>query len=101
MKGSHTGSGSATTGRKYISDSNVLNELGIEVDTRIYSLENVGEDEVGLCILEPAFPALCDCGAEGGNDDDIVVVFLKETVVGRHWDGDEEEGGALVFVSGS
>jgi len=81
MEGSHTGSGSTTTGREYISDSDILNELGIKVDACIYSLENIGEDKVGLCILKPAFLALCDCRAEGGNDDNIVVAFVEEAVV--------------------
>jgi len=102
MEGSHTGSGSTTTGREYISDSNILNELGVKVDTRIYSLENIGEDKVGLCVLEPALLALCDCRAEGGNDDNIVVAFFEEAVVSglrSHWDDDERVGGVLVFVS--
>jgi len=82
MEGSHAGSRS-TTRRKYISDSDILNELGVKVDAGIYSLENIGEDKVGLCILEPAFLALCDCRAEGGNDDNIVIAFFKEAVVSR------------------
>jgi len=51
MEGSHAGSRSTTTRRKYISDSDILNELGVKVDAGIYSLENIGEDKVGLCIL--------------------------------------------------
>jgi len=35
VKSGHTGSRSTTAGRKDIPDGNILNELGIEVDTSV------------------------------------------------------------------
>lgn len=95
MEGSHTGSGGTTAGRKYVSDGDILDERGIEVDVRVYGAEDIGEDKVGLCVPEGALFCLCDCGAEGGDDDNVVVALFEEAASGHQ----EGVNGGVVYVS--
>jgi len=54
----HASGGGASPWRKNVADRDVFDELGVQADLGVGCAQDVGEDELGLGVLEPSLPAL-------------------------------------------
>lgn len=75
MQGRHSGGRRSSTGGKDISDGNVLDQGRVEVDLLVDCAEDTREDFLWPGILEATLLCFCDGRANGGDDNDVVVVL--------------------------
>ena len=76
-EGGHTSSEGASTGRENISNSNVLNESGVDTGPLPNGTQDTGEVLLRPCIFETSFPALGDRRTNSSDDDDVIVVLAQ------------------------
>lgn len=58
VESGHTSEGSTSAGREDVSDSDGVDEFGVERDLLVGGTEDVGEDKLGFRVLEASFIAL-------------------------------------------
>ena len=108
MKGGHARRGGASTRRKNVADGDVANERGIDASLGVDGAEDAREDLLWARVLESTLlrlgtsrqwdwlisldvraAYLCDCRADGGDNDDVIVVLCECARLGR-------EGGEIL-----
>ena len=76
-EGGHTSGEGTSAGWENISDSNVLDESGVNGSLLPYGTENGGQILLRPRVFETPLHALGDRRANSGDDDDVIVVLAQ------------------------
>ena len=105
IEGSHTSSSGTSASWENVANAYVLNELWVEVDSRVNGFENGRKHFLWMSILKTTLSSLgskcivnglvfggahlavadlCNGGSESGDDDDVIVVLGKDCRFSAH-----------------
>lgn len=79
-EGTHTSLGGSTTGGENSTDSNILDELGVDLGLGENTLEGPAEQLLGSALSKTTFLGLGDGGSESRDDNDCEVTKKQESM---------------------